>query len=62
MRLLFYCADNFQLLDLSGPADVFAIANILSEVEHFTMQYVSEFGGAYGLTQGLKLKHPRSMT
>ncbi|MCM5510018.1 MULTISPECIES: GlxA family transcriptional regulator [Vibrio] len=56
MRLLFYCADNFQLLDLSGPADVFAIANILSEVEHFTMQYVSEFGGRLRSNSGVEVE------
>ncbi|NOH99373.1 DJ-1/PfpI family protein [Vibrio sp. 99-70-13A1] len=56
MRLLFYCTDNFQLMDLSGPADVFTIANILSEQQLFELVYVSQFGGSVVSNSGVSIE------
>ncbi|UPQ89156.1 GlxA family transcriptional regulator [Vibrio sinaloensis] len=53
MRLIFYCSYNFQLMDLSGPADVFSIANIIEDKALFELVYVSEHGGLVKSNSGV---------
>ncbi|MDF9401144.1 helix-turn-helix domain-containing protein [Vibrio sp. 1180_3] len=56
MRFIFYCSDNFQLMDLSGPADVFAIANIIEGKPLFDLVYVSEHGGLIKSNSGVLIE------
>jgi transcriptional regulator GlxA family with amidase domain len=54
-KLAFFAFEGFQLLDLTGPASVYAAANALLGCEAYTMRTVSRASGSVRSSAGLAI-------